>query len=50
MSLREFFEHSFGASYSLVYSKAAHNFVRSLAGYSLLTYLLQVRATLPSLS
>jgi len=43
LSLREFFEFSFGASYSLVYSKAVHNFVRSLAGYSLLTYLLQVK-------
>ena len=42
LSLWEFFEFSFGASYSLVYSKAVHNFVRSLVGYSLLTYLLQV--------
>ena len=45
LNLRDYFEHSFGPGYSLVYSKALHNFVSSLVGYSLLTYLLQVRQT-----
>lgn len=42
-SLKEFFDFSYGASYSIAHSKAVQNFVKSLAGYSLITYLLQVR-------
>ena len=42
-SLKEYFEFCFGASYSLLFAKASQNFVKSLAGYSLITYLLQVR-------
>lgn len=43
MSLPEYFTLHFGDSYSFIYAKAVHNFVRSLAGYSLITYLAQVR-------
>jgi phosphatidylinositol kinase/protein kinase (PI-3 family) len=42
MALKQYFELNFGESYSLFYAKAVKNFVRSLAGYSLLTYLVQV--------
>jgi len=41
-SLRAHFERQFGPSYSPSYSRALQNFVKSLAGYSLLTYVLQV--------
>jgi hypothetical protein len=41
--LREFFESTYGPPYSLPYAEALQNFVRSLAGYSLVTYLLQVK-------
>jgi hypothetical protein len=42
MALKQYFELNFGESYSLFYAKAMKNFVRSLVGYSLLTYLVQV--------
>ena len=42
-SLRDYFEFCFGPSYSIVHSQAVLNFVRSLVGYSLVTYLLQVK-------
>lgn len=41
-SLKDFFEFKFGPSYSPMYAQALDNFVRSLAGYSLVTYVLQV--------
>ena len=44
-SLRAYFECQYGPSYTPMFSKALHNFVRSLAGYSLLTYVLQVSAS-----
>jgi hypothetical protein len=43
ISLQEFFQFSFGQPYTPAYTTALHNFVKSLAGYSLVTYLLQVR-------
>lgn len=43
MSLSEYFALHFGESYSPLFHKAVNNFVRSLAGYSLITYLLQVK-------
>jgi hypothetical protein len=43
MALKQYFELNFGESYSLFYAKAVKNFVRSVVGYSLLTYLVQVR-------
>lgn len=43
-SLKQYFELNFGESYSLFYAKGVKNFVRSLVGYSLLTYLVQVGA------
>jgi hypothetical protein len=43
MTLAEYFSLHFGDSYSFIYAKAIQNFVRSLAGYSLITYLAQVR-------
>jgi phosphatidylinositol kinase/protein kinase (PI-3 family) len=42
VSMKEIFEIYFGASYSPLYGVALQNFVKSLAGYSLVTYLLQV--------
>jgi len=42
-ALKEYFELNFGESYSFVYAKALQNFVRSLAGYSLVTYVAQVK-------
>ena len=42
-TLKEYFEHSYGPPYSPRYISAVNNFTRSLAGYSLLTYILQVR-------
>lgn len=41
-SLRDYFDFSFGAPYSVMHQKAVQNFVKSLVGYSLITYLLQV--------
>ena len=41
--LREYFESTYGPAYSREYAEALNNFVRSLAGYSLVTYLLQVK-------
>ena len=41
-TLKEYFEFNFGPSYSVFHSKAVENFVKSMAGYSLVTYLLQV--------
>ena len=41
-TLKEFFDFNFGAPYSIVHGKAVQNFVKSLVGYSLITYLLQV--------
>lgn len=43
VSLRDYFEFTFGAPYSRTHQKAVLNFAKSLAGYSLVTYLLQVR-------
>lgn len=42
-TLKEYFEFTFGESYSVFHSKAVENFIKSLVGYSLLTYLLQVK-------
>ena len=42
-SLKDYFEFAFGSSYSPGHQKAQQNFVKSLVGYSLVTYLLQVR-------
>lgn len=42
-SLKDYYEYKFGPSYSINYAKAAQQFVKSLVGYSLITYLLQVR-------
>ncbi|KAJ1387718.1 kinase-like domain-containing protein [Ochromonadaceae sp. CCMP2298] len=42
-SLKQFFELTFGESYSFIHAKAAQNFARSLVGYSLFTYLVQVK-------
>ncbi len=42
ISLKDHFEFSFGPSYNFVHAKAVQNFVKSLVGYSLVTYLLQV--------
>lgn len=43
LGLKQYFELSFGESYSFIYAKAVKNFVRSLVGYSLLTYVVQVK-------
>jgi hypothetical protein len=43
MTLPEYFSLHFGDSYSFIYAKAIQNFVKSLVGYSLMTYLAQVR-------
>lgn len=45
LGLKSYFELTFGESYSFFYAKAVQNFVRSLVGYSLLTYLVQVRCS-----
>lgn len=42
VSLKEHFERCFGLPYYMTHERALKNFVRSLAGYSLVTYLLQV--------
>ncbi len=42
-TLKQYFELQFGESYSFFYAKAVKNFVKSLVGYSLLTYVVQVR-------
>lgn len=41
-SLRSYFERVFGPPYTLTFANAVDNFVKSLVGYSLVTYLLQV--------
>ena len=41
-SLKEYFDFMYGPTTSLLHTKAVNNFVKSLAGYSLITYLLQV--------
>ena len=41
-TLKDYYEYTFGPSYSLIHATAVENFVKSLAGYSLVTYLLQV--------
>jgi phosphatidylinositol 4-kinase len=41
--LREFYERVYGPPYGAAFRRAQHNFMRSLAGYSIMTYLLQVR-------
>ena len=43
-TLKQYFELQFGESYSFFYAKAVKNFVKSLVGYSLLTYVVQVRS------
>jgi phosphatidylinositol kinase/protein kinase (PI-3 family) len=40
--LKDYFEGKFGPSYSPRFAKAVENFVKSLAGYSLATFVLQV--------
>jgi hypothetical protein len=42
-SIKDYFALLFGASYGLAYGKALQNFVSSLVGYSLFTYLVQVK-------
>lgn len=42
-TLRQFFHLQFGQSYGLAYQKAVINFIRSLVGYSLFTFLIQVK-------
>ena len=42
-SLKDYFEFTFGSTYTPAHQKAQQNFVKSLAGYSLVTHLLQVR-------
>lgn len=42
-ALKDYFEFCFGPSYTFVHSQAVNNFVRSLVGYSLITYVLQVK-------
>ena len=42
-TLKDYFESCFGPSYTFVHSQAINNFVSSLVGYSLVTYLLQVK-------
>lgn len=41
--LSQHFEHKFGPAGSARYARAVHNFVKSLAAYSLLCYLLQIK-------
>lgn len=41
-NLRSYFNLHFGESYNMVHQKAVLNFVRSLVGYSLFTYVIQV--------
>lgn len=43
ISLREYFERAYGAPPSPALAKAVRNFTESMAGYSLVTYLFQVR-------
>jgi phosphatidylinositol 4-kinase len=43
ISLREYFERAYGAPESAAFLKAVRNFTESMAGYSLATYLFQVR-------
>ncbi|KAK4534240.1 hypothetical protein CDCA_CDCA01G0265 [Cyanidium caldarium] len=43
VSLRDYFERAYGGPSSATFCKALRNFVESMAGYSLVTYLLQVR-------
>ena len=43
LSLTEYFQLSYGPSYSVLYNQAAVNFVKSLVGYSLFTYVVQVK-------
>lgn len=45
LTLKEHFERAFGPGYGFVHARAVQNFVRSLVGYSLVTYLLQVRGS-----
>ena len=42
-SLLDYFEFCFGATFSPIFNNAVHNFVKSLVGYSLITYVLQVK-------
>merc|ERR1712146_306216 len=42
-TLREYFEYQYGPPYAPRFINAVTNFVKSLVGYSLLTYILQVR-------
>ena len=45
-TLKDYFEFTFGPSYTFIYSQAIQNFMKSLVGYSLVTYVLQVRSLL----
>eukprot|EP00981_Chlorochromonas_danica_P004902 scaffold988_cov165-Ochromonas_danica.AAC.4 len=42
-NLKSYFNLHFGESYNMVHQKAVLNFVRSLVGYSLFTYVIQVK-------
>ena len=42
-TLKEYFDYAYGPAYSVQHINAVQHFVKSLVGYSLLTYLLQVR-------
>ena len=42
-SLKDYFNFAFGHVYTPAHQNAVQSFVKSLAGYSLITYLLQVR-------
>lgn len=42
-SLKDYFNMNFGASFSMVHTKAVQNFMKSLVGYSLFTYLAQLK-------
>jgi phosphatidylinositol kinase/protein kinase (PI-3 family) len=43
LTLLEYFESTYGPPYSLSFQSAAQNFARSLAGYSLFTFIAQVK-------
>jgi phosphatidylinositol 4-kinase len=42
-TIKDYFEFCFGATYSPIFANAVQNFVKSLVGYSLVTYVLQVK-------
>ena len=42
-TLKDYFLYNFGGYRSTLYKEARHNFAKSLAGYSLLAYILQIK-------